>query len=316
MQVTAKAPVNIALVKYFGKKDPIKVLPYTPSVSLTLNDFYTKTSLIRKEEPGVIFTINGILQSEAEHHKVIDFLRYFEGFIPSDGLIIESTNTIPTAAGFASSASGYAALSVAANAYFKTNYNLETLVKIARMGSGSSVRSLIGGAVLWDTDGMIYPLKANLARYNMMFVVLDDKVKPISSRKAMARVVKTSSLFEYFVSKSFEDKTMIIEALAQDRFEIIGKILESNALLMHATTQTAQPPFTYLIDATYKVLEVIYELRQSGLLVYATMDAGPNVKLLYQKEDEGTIKEALLSHGFSKLLVSTLTAEGAKIIHV
>ncbi|MFP4286561.1 MAG: diphosphomevalonate decarboxylase [Candidatus Izemoplasmataceae bacterium] len=315
MKVIAKAPVNIALVKYFGKKDPIKVIPYNPSVSFALEDFYTITYLEKKGSPGVSFTINDQVQPEEEHKKIIDFLRHFKGFNPYDGLHIKSFNNVPTAAGFASSASGFAALSICANAYYKTNYDLKTLVKIARMGSGSSVRSLIGGAVLWDVDGMIYPLEANLKAYKMMFVVLHDSQKPISSRAAMKRVVETSALYETFVKTSFEDAKLMIEALKQDQFNLIGKILESNARLMHATMVASNPPFSYLTKETYKVLELVKAMQEEGIALYATMDAGPNVKLLYQKELETVILKRLHEEGFTHVLTSALSKEGARLIN-
>ena len=313
--VTAKAPINIALVKYWGKKDPIKVLPYNPSISLTLEALCTITTLKEGTSLGVRFFINDVLQSEEEHKKVIDFLRQFDGFTSQTSLIIDSKNHVPTAAGFASSASGFAALAVAANTYFNTNYDLETLVHITRQGSGSAVRSLLGGAVLWQTDGTIRTIEADLTDYVMIFVLINPHQKGHSSREAMAHCVDTAYLYEYFVNQSHQDAKDMIEALKHNQFEIIGKIMESNSLLMHATTLTAQPPFTFLEAQSYKVFACIDQLRKKGTLVFATMDAGPNVKLLLKKPALNTIIQALNQEGFMDIMVSDIAIEGARVIH-
>jgi diphosphomevalonate decarboxylase len=182
------------------------------------------------------------------------------------------------------------------------------------MGSGSSVRSLLGGAVKWDVDGMIYPLNANLEPYKMMFVILNASKKPISSREAMERASKTSFLYDDFVKRSTKDAVDLIEALHHDQFDIVGKIMASNALLMHATTMTSNPPFTYLTIETYNVLNVVASMQASGIKVYATMDAGPNVKLLYKKEDESSIISHLHKAHFTNLLTSKIAKEGARLI--
>lgn len=309
-KVTAVAPVNIALVKYWGKRDEIAVLPYNPSISLTLDALYTETTLESKSTPGVDFILN---TQHENPQKVIDFLRRFEGFNPQDGLTIRSFNKVPTAAGFASSASGFAALSVAANTYFQTNYELSNLVEITRQGSGSAVRSLLGGAVMWRTNGSIEPLNATLDDYAFIIVMIDENKKQISSREGMKRTVKTSSLYENFVSQSHKDAEDMKEALNYNRFPLIGTIMEKNALLMHATTMNAEPPFTYLKQETFEVLDILTTLRQNNILAYATIDAGPNVKILLEKKNVNTVIEALNQAGFNQVLTSKITTIGAHL---
>lgn len=309
-KVTAVAPINIALVKYWGKRDEIAVLPYNPSISLTLDALYTETTLESKSTPGVDFVLNN--QNE-NPQKVIDFLRRFQGFNPHDGLTITSYNKVPTAAGFASSASGFAALSVAANTYYKTNYDLPRLVEITRQGSGSAVRSLLGGAVIWNTDGSIESLNASLDEYVFIIVLIDEEKKPISSREGMKRTVKTSALYENFVAQAHKDAEDMKEALNYNRFSLIGTIMEKNALLMHATTMNAEPPFTYLKQETFEVLDILTSLRQNNILAFATIDAGPNVKILLKEKDLNTVIEALNQAGFNKVLTSKITTIGAHL---
>ena len=153
-QVTAKAPINIALVKYWGKRDEQEVLPNNPSVSLSLNLYHTITTLKETENKEVSFQINEHADEEIKK-RALDFLRHFNhGEIPSY-LSIDTINTGPTAAGLASSASGFAALAMAANEYFGCRYDFQTLASITRKGSGSAVRSLLGNCVAWYDDGHI-----------------------------------------------------------------------------------------------------------------------------------------------------------------
>lgn len=310
-KATAVAPVNIALVKYWGKRDEIAVLPYNPSISLTLDALYTKTTLEEKSTPGVDFILNN---RQEDTKKIIDFLRQFEGFDAQDGLKITSHNKVPTAAGLASSASGFAALSVAANAYYNTNYNLPSLTKITRQGSGSAVRSLLGGAVIWHPDGTIESIDAPLDELTFIIILINENKKLISSREGMKRTVRSSSLYEHWVAQAFRDAEDMKEALKHDRFSLVGTIMEKNALLMHATTMNAEPPFTYLTQETYKVLEILTTLRQKHVLAYATMDAGPNVKILLKKKHTQTVIESLKQAGFNKLLTSDISMIGAHLV--
>lgn len=313
--VTAIAPVNIALIKYWGKSDDIEVLPYNPSISLSMADLYTKTTLRKGDQPGIFFYLDDVLQNDVEHQKVITFLRRFKGFHQAKSLIIESYNHVPTAAGFASSASGFAALACAANAFFETNYTLEELVMITKQGSGSATRSLLGGAVLWDTSGRIHQLEATLDDYEMIFVVIDDQKKAISSRKAMAHTVKTSSLYEYWVKKAERDSKDMMVALKSNHFHVIGTIMEDNAKLMHATMLCADPPFTYVNTASLAVWDLIKQARQKGMMGYATMDAGPNVKILIRQSDTKQMLKHLEAHGFNRYYLSRIDFKGAVLLH-
>ncbi|MFU8793184.1 MAG: diphosphomevalonate decarboxylase [Acholeplasmataceae bacterium] len=313
--VTAVAPINIALIKYWGKSDDIEVLPYNPSISLSMADLYTKTTLKKGDQPGLYFYLDDVLQNDVEHQKINVFLRRFKGFHQAKSLVVESYNHVPTAAGFASSASGFAALAVAANAFFGTNYTLDELVKITKQGSGSATRSLLGGAVLWETSGHIKKLDATLDDYEMIFVVIDDQKKFMSSRKAMAHTVKTSSLYEYWVKKAEADSKDMIQALKSNHFHIIGTIMEDNAKLMHATMLCADPPLTYINQASLKVWDLVHQARKNGLIGYATMDAGPNVKILIRQSDTQSMIKHLAAYGFNRYYLSRIDFKGAVLLH-
>lgn len=313
--VTAIAPINIALIKYWGKSDEIEVLPYNPSISLSMADLYTKTTLKKGDQTGIFFYLDGVLQNDVEHQKVITFLRRFKGFHQAKSLIIDSYNHVPTAAGFASSASGYAALAVAANAYFETNLTLDDLVAITKQGSGSATRSLLGGAVLWETTGHIKQLEATLDDYEMIFVVIDDQKKMVSSRKAMQHTVKTSALYEYWVKKAEADSKDMIQALKSNNFHVIGNIMEQNAKLMHATMLCADPPMTYINDLSLRVWDLVHQARKAGLIGYVTMDAGPNVKILIHQSDTQKMIKHLAAYGFNQTFLSRIDFKGATLLH-
>ncbi|MDZ4197482.1 MAG: diphosphomevalonate decarboxylase, partial [Candidatus Izemoplasmatales bacterium] len=132
-QSTARAPINIALIKYWGKRDEQLVLPYNPSISLSLDVFETKTTMMDSPNEAFTFHLNG-QPNEAMKQKVSRFLQHFTKGVYPTHLHVETFNSGPTAAGLASSASGFAALAVCANHYYQTGFTLEELASITRLG--------------------------------------------------------------------------------------------------------------------------------------------------------------------------------------
>ena len=258
----------------------------TSSISLTLENMYTETRLsplpagATRDE----FYINDQLQNEAEHEKMSRIIDRFRQD-SADFVRIDTRNNMPTAAGLSSSSSGLSALVKACNAYFETGYETEELAQLAKFASGSSARSFFGPLSAWDKDsGAIYPVQTNL-KLAMIMLVLYDERKPISSREGMRICQATSSNFKEWVEQSAQDYRHMLAYLKDNDFDRVGRLAESNALLMHSTTQTAQPPFSYLTDQSYAAMDFIKELRQKGEHCYFTMDAGPNVKVLCLEED-------------------------------
>ena len=162
--VSVKSYANIAIVKYWGKKDAEKMIPSTSSISLTLENMYTETQLspLPDTATGDEFYIDGQLQSPAEHAKISKIIDRFRS--PEDGFVrVDTSNNMPTAAGLSSSSSGLSALVKGCNAYFQTGYQTEELAQLAKFASGSSARSFFGPLAAWDKDsGAIYPVKTDL----------------------------------------------------------------------------------------------------------------------------------------------------------
>ena len=284
--VSVKSYANIAIIKYWGKENAKEMIPSTSSISLTLENMYTETRLsplpagATRDE----FYINDQLQNEAEHEKMSRIIDRFRQD-SADFVRIDTRNNMPTAAGLSSSSSGLSALVKACNAYFETGYETEELAQLAKFASGSSARSFFGPLSAWDKDsGAIYPVQTNL-KLAMIMLVLYDERKPISSREGMRICQATSSNFKEWVEQSAQDYRNMLIYLKDNDFDRVGRLAESNALLMHSTTQTAQPPFSYLTDQSYAAMDFIKELRQKGERCYFTMDAGPNVKVLCLEED-------------------------------
>lgn len=284
--VSVKSYANIAIIKYWGKENAEEMIPSTSSISLTLENMYTETRLspLPFDAVGDEFYINGQLQNEAEHEKMSRIIDRFRQE-PSAFVRIDTSNNMPTAAGLSSSSSGLSALVKACNAYFETGYGTKELAQLAKFASGSSARSFFGPLSAWDKDsGAIYPVQTDL-KLAMIMLVLYDERKPISSRDGMRICQATSSNFKEWVEQSAQDYKNMLTSLKDNDFDKVGQLAESNALLMHSTTQTAQPPFSYLTDQSYAAMDFIKELRQKGERCYFTMDAGPNVKVLCLEED-------------------------------
>ena len=292
--VTVRSYANIAIIKYWGKKKEKEMVPATSSISLTLENMYTETTLspLPADARADEFYINGQLQNEAEHikmRKIIDRYRpEGAGFVR-----IDTKNNMPTAAGLSSSSSGLSALVKACNAYFQLGLDCKELALEAKFASGSSSRSFYGPLAAWDKDsGEIYPVETDL-KLAMIMLVLEDQKKPISSRDGMKLCVETSTTFEDWIRQSEQDYKDMLIYLKENDFEKVGVLTEKNALAMHATTKTANPPFSYLTDASYEAMDFVRQLREQGESCYFTMDAGPNVKVLCLEKDLEHLLELL-----------------------
>ena len=304
--VKVKSYANIAIVKYWGKKDAKKMIPASSSISLTLNDMFTETEMefisdedikisVEKEmkngdykdkfsDMTDLFYLNGELQDSVHTEKiskVVDLFRENR----SQKVKISTTNNMPTAAGLSSSSSGLSAVIKACNELFGKNYTQSELAQISKFGSGSSSRSFFGPIAAWDKDtGEICEVKTDL-KLAMIVLVLNENKKKISSRNGMELCAKTSTYFDEWVKQSEIDFINMKKYLAENDFEKVGTLTEENALRMHKTTETANPPFSYFNEKTYEAMDFVKNLRNNGEKCYFTMDAGPNVKVLCLEED-------------------------------
>ncbi len=311
--VKARAPINIALIKYWGKKDIKEVLPYQPSLSLSLDIFETETVIQKADHNDFVFKINNI-EDEKIKHKVETFIKLFDININLNGIEIHTKNTGPTAAGLASSASGFAALAVAVNRFFNFNYDLDMLSSLTRKGSGSAIRSLLPKAVAWLPDGHIEQVDFSFDDVCLGVVIINDQKKSIGSTEAMKLSVETSPLYTQWVKQSFIDFEAFKETLKNKDFKKLGNITEKNALLMHEVCHQTVPKIQYLSPSSYDVISLIQSLRTTlDIDCYVTMDAGPNVKVLTKIEYQATIESHLNEKGYD-ILWSGIDKKGAVIL--
>lgn len=305
MKATAKAHTNIALIKYWGKRNESLILPTNNSLSLTLDGFYTTTTVTFQE--GLKqdqFILDDEVISGEQYDRVTKYLDLIRDYAGKPDLFADvySINEVPTAAGFASSASGFAALAAASTRALGLSLSDQELSKLTRQGSGSACRSIYGGFVEWqkgnNDDGTdSYAVQITPADYwdvRVAAVVLSANMKKVSSREGMRRTVDTSVFFDGWVNSIPQDLASIKQGIEDKDFEKVGQIAEANCLKMHATTLGANPPFTYWHDSTMAVMQTVQMLREEGIPAYFTIDAGPNVKVLYLPENEEVLKQKLL----------------------
>lgn len=314
----ARAYTNIALIKYWGKENETLILPMNNSLSLTLDAFYTETSVTFSEEyTQDRFFLDDKQQSEAATKKVSAFLDLVRAKANCPFFAqVNSRNFVPTAAGLASSASGLAALAGACNAALDLQLSQTELSRLARRGSGSACRSIFGGFVEWHTgdDNTSYatPIASEgwEKELSMLFILINDKEKDVSSRDGMRRTVETSSYYSGWLESTPHDLKKLKQAIREKDFQLLGETTEANALKMHATTMAATPPFTYWSPESLRAMDCVRSLRQKGLACYFTMDAGPNVKVLCQRKDEEAILTQLKKDFHPEQLIVAHAGQG------
>jgi diphosphomevalonate decarboxylase len=298
-KIIARAPVNIALIKYWGKANAEIVLPTTSSLSLTLTDLYTETTF---EEGPFEFVINGKSGDASEVSRVKDVLKHFH----NQQVKIRTHNNFPTASGLASSASGFAALTVGLNAFFQAGYTLQELATLTRLGSGSSCRSLVDDFAIWHKNGSIESLKNPFEDLRMIVVIVSDSKKAISSRDAMKITMTTAPSYSTWVQDSETDLQSMKAAIVKKDLMLVGQIMEKNSTRLHQVMADSTPAILYQQPESRNVLAMVITLRQQGLVGFATMDAGPNVKILIQGKDLSRWEEQLKKTIKLKYLVTRI----------
>ncbi len=320
----ARAHTNIALIKYWGKADEAYIIPMNNSLSVTLDRFYTETKVTFDESyTKDTLILNGEVVEENEAIKIskfMDIVREIGG--TSAHAYIESDNYVPTAAGLASSASAYAALAAACDKALNLGLTGKALSRLARRGSGSASRSIYGGFVEWekghdDETSYSFPVEADNWENDlaMIFVVINNKSKKVSSRAGMSHTRDTSRFYQYWLDHVDEDISAVKHAINQKDFKQLGEVIEANGLRMHATNLGAQPPFTYMVDDSYLVMDIVHQCREAGYPCYFTMDAGPNVKILVEKKNQQAVIDALhKSFDEAQIIASDIIGTGVEII--
>lgn len=327
MHATVTAHPNIALVKYWGKRDRALNLPAAGSLSLTLGPVGSRTSLRWGAEQDRV-SLDGRWLHEAE---VAPFTRFLDlvraraqrvGAAPLGGAEVVSENDFPTAAGLASSSSGFAALAVAAAKAAGVAMSPAELSELARRGSGSAARSVFGGFVRMrageradGTDAVAEPVfDADHWPLSMLLGVTVEGPKDVSSRDGMNRTQETSPYFGPWVETVEPAVEAAIAAIAARDFERLAEVAEASALAMHASAIAAVPGVLYWRGATVEAVHAVRSWRAAGIPAFFTIDAGPHVKVCVPREDEERVAEMLRDvPGVSRVIVTR--PAGAPVVH-
>lgn len=323
---TAIAHANIALIKYWGKRNKALNLPATGSLSLTLNALTTQTTVSFSDDLAAdqIELNQQSLSTQTSAQRISDFIdlmyQTIHGSLDNTDqqrpyAIIRSNNNFPTAAGLASSASGFAALTMAVNGALNASLDNAQLSMLARRGSGSAARSIFGGFVEMSygqredgLDCIAHPLQpAEHWPLQLLIAITDTGIKKISSTDGMQSTTDSSPYYSAWVEGAETDLSDAREAIANRDFDALATVTEFSTLKMHASALAAQPGVIYWNAATLAAMHCIRQLRSEGIPVCFTMDAGPQVKAVCTEQAVEQVSQALRSiPGVVDIIHSTL----------
>lgn len=318
---TAIAHTNIALVKYWGKRPDQGQdlnLPAVGSLSMTL-DAYRTVTVIRprvdrdRDRNHDRFLLDGADMSGEPAAKIARHLdRVWDVMGPGSGLRpsceVDSTNHVPTAAGLASSASGFAALTLAAAGAFAGDAAGGSLVDdrqrlsgLARRGSGSTARSLWGGFVRLDrgtapdgSDCIAHQVAAHdYWDVKMLIVHTTTGAKKVGSTDGMEQCRRTSPYYDAWIDTSEQDLEEATRHLRDRNLRSLGEVMEHSCFKMHASMWASRPPLVYWNGGTIEVMREVQRARDDGQLGWATSDAGPHVKVLCEASAATRLAERL-----------------------
>ncbi len=314
-KATARAHPNIAVVKYWGKRDERLILPHQSSLSVTLGPLSVSTSVEFVGEPGDDeVEINGKVAAGSERSRVVEVLSLVRREVKGAKLgraVMSSRGDFPASAGLASSAAAFAALAVAARSAAGLRRDTKAESMLARRGSGSAARSIQGGFVRWNRgtradgrDSFAEQLfdESHWPDLRLLVGMVSREEKDVKSRDGMRLTVESSPFYAAWARDAEREVKAIVPCLRARDLEAVGAIAERNAWRMHASALGANPPLCYLKPETLAVIEACRALRKKGVGVWFTLDAGPNPVLLTSRADEKKAMAMIRRHGASEVV--------------
>jgi diphosphomevalonate decarboxylase len=313
VKAVAVAHPNIALAKYWGKRPGEGNVPAVPSLSVTLAGMTTRTevtfdaalasdALVLNGEPAPAKAL-------ARATELLDRVRSSASLSAKARVV--STNDFPTASGLASSASGFAALALAAVRAAGLDWSVERVADLARRSSASAARSLFGGfAELVGADArQIAPETALDLR--VLVAVTTEAAKATSSTDGMLHTQQTSPYYAAWLEDAPKAFAEMKAALLAGDFTRTGELAERSALAMHACAMAAG--IVYVTGPTLAALAEVRAMRASGIAAFATMDAGPHLKCFVRTPDAASAKARLAAVPGVLRVLETRPGEGARI---
>lgn len=318
MKKTAVAPSNIAFTKYWGRKNEDLRIPENGSISMNLSNLLTTTTVEFSSKYKIdTVSING---EEKEDHKVIkhlDRVRKLAGINLKAKVV--SKNNFPIGTGLSSSASGFAALTVAASNAAGLNLSEKELSILARVGSGSACRSIPAGFVEWldgGTNESSYAVQIFPQDY---FDIVDVVVIASSEKKDVPtsigqKTAGSSPFMNLRLSRMAEKNRQIKELIKKRDFEKFGQLVEAEALELHAIMLTQTPPLIYWRSETIVVMKEVQKWRKEGLSAYFTVNTGQDVHVICQKKDAQEVSKRAKTLSVTKDVIINVPCQGARLV--
>jgi diphosphomevalonate decarboxylase len=322
MKTTVQALSNIALIKYWGNADEQLRIPVNSSISFNLDGIYSKTSVTWDDSLAEDTLLLNAQQETGQALKRVseqlDVLR--KRLDITSKAQVESSNNFPMGAGIASSASSFAALTVAAVKAANMDLSERELTTLARIGSGSASRSVPSGFVQWHkgtshetsfAESVAPPDHWGLVD---LITIISSGHKTVGSREGHTSA-STSDLQEARVARAEKRLETCIDALMTHDFPKLAEVVEYDSNLMHAVMMTSRPPLFYWLPVTLTVMDLVRQWRAEGLRVCYTLDAGPNVHCLCLKEDVDPVMERLQKISGVTRILRAEPGGGAEVVN-
>jgi diphosphomevalonate decarboxylase len=320
MKKTAVSPSNIAFIKYWGRKDDELRLPANGSISMNLSNLLTTTTVeFRPDYKNDIVIINSKQESGEENRviKHLDRIRKLANFKSFAKVVSE--NNFPKSAGLSSSASGFAALTIAGTKAAGLNLSEKELSILARQGAGSASRSIPDGFVQW-LDGNSSDTSYSVSLYPPNYWDIADVVALISTDKKDVATSEghkrsDSSIFFKERMKHIKNKIILCKTYIKEKnFEKLGELTEGEALELHAIMLTSIPSLIYLLPESIRVIKEVKRWRENGIMAFFTLNTGQNVHILCEgKNAENVSQLAQKIEGVQKTIVN-YPAKGAVLV--
>jgi diphosphomevalonate decarboxylase len=312
--ITVVAHPNIALSKYWGKRAGEGNVPAVPSLSITLGGLATTTRIELRDDVDADELVLGGAQVRGEPlARVATLLDAVRRAASANRFArVESTNDFPTASGLASSASGFAALSLAAVRAFGLDWSSSQVADLARKSSASAARSVFGGFVELDGEHARALAPPPTMDVRVLVCVTSEERKPVSSTEGMTRSAAGSPYYAAWLERAPEMHARIRGALARGDFVALGSETEASALAMHACAMAAG--IVYFSGVTLEAMRTVRALREAGTSAFFTIDAGPHVKVLVRSEDAALAATWMRAVPGVLRVIECAPGEGARVV--
>lgn len=320
MKATAIAPSNIAFVKYWGKINGQLRIPANGSISMNLSHLTTTTTVefsdtLKTDDVTIDGQSQGFESERVSKH--LDRIRKLAGIRYCAK--VASNNNFPSKTGLSSSASGFAALTLAACKAAGLELTQKELSIIARLGSGSACRSIPSGFVEWVAGNShetsfahsLYP--PDYWDIVDIVTVISKKKKDVPTTEGM-KAIKSSKFFTTRMNSIGEKLALAKKYLAAKNFQLLGELVEAEALELHAIMLTSNPPLLYLTPETISVINLVWQWRRDGLPVYFTLNTGQDVHLLCEQKNRESLVKKVKKLEIIKQIIVNKPCDGARLI--